>query len=108
MSLRNFLRPSTLPGTIEREHQLHPFRPASHAPRSERDNFIIFKRKQQEKQLKAQFFESKRRSKTRTVPDAETGQKIVLTKSVWSAEEGQLGTGAASNFSQPIYCDLTH
>ena len=93
MSLRQFLKDVPLPGSIEREHRLHPFRPSSQAPRFEEDNFIKYKRKQRQKLLRKQYFESKTRSKTRTVVDAETGEKHILTKSVWSAEEGQLGNG---------------
>lgn len=93
MSLRQFLKDVPLCGTIEYEHRVHPYKPSSHVPRFAEDNFLKYKKKQREKLLKQQYFESKKRSKTRTVVDAETGEKHILTKSVWSSEEGQLGNG---------------
>lgn len=93
MSLKDYLRNVPLVGSIEYEHRVHPFKPSSDVPRFAEDNFLKHKKKQREQLLRQQFFDSKRRSKTRVVVDAETGEAHTLTKSVWSSEEGQLGNG---------------
>lgn len=93
MSLRHFLKDVALPGTIEFEHKVHPFKPSSAFPKFAEDNFLKYKKKQREKLLKQQYLDSRVRSKIRSVVDAETGERLTLTKSVWSSEEGQLGNG---------------
>ncbi len=93
MSLRDFLPEVTLPGSIEREHRIHPFKPASTTPKKSVDGFLKFRKKQIEKELKAKFYEQKKKSKVRCVTDAETGRELKLTKVVWSCEEGLLSNG---------------
>lgn len=93
MSLRDFLPEVILPGSIELEHRLHPFKPASSAPKFGEDNFLKFRKKQKERELKVKFYEQKKKSKVRCVRDAETGTEIKLTKVVWSCEEGLLSNG---------------
>jgi hypothetical protein len=98
MSLRQFLKPETLPGSIEREHQVHPFSPASVAPRSVRDNFMKFKKKEREKALHEEFVQRSRRTKKFAVVDAESKEEITLTKAVWTPNEGQLGNGKLCSY----------
>jgi hypothetical protein len=93
MSLRQFLPEVPLPGSIQREHRLHPFRPASLEHRYGEDSFVKLRKKQKQQELQHKFYEKKKRSKVRYVTEAETGEVIKLTKSIWTAEEGQLGNG---------------
>jgi len=83
MSDKGLFPPVRVPGSLEYEHFIHPFRPSSkvtNASGTKLDRKLHIKNKKVK--IKKDVDE--------TVFDAETGKPIKLTKSIWTGREGRL------------------
>lgn len=83
MNDKGLFPPVRIPGTLEYEHFIHPFRPSSKVTNA--CGTPLEKRASSNKAKTRANVE-----KDETVIDAETGKPIKLTKSVWTGREGRL------------------